>query len=282
MEGNSMKRAYFVCLSLCLTTLLAARPAQAQTETVVHSFGVKAGDGVSPESRLTADAAGNLYGTTAYGGVVVYGTVFELSPNRHGGWNETVLYTFTGGADGAEPDLSYVTFDSAGKLYGTTFAGGAYGLGVVFELSPTGTGWTETVLHNFGGYAGDGAKPINGLIMDRAGNLYGTTAFGGSGSDGAVFELSPSDGGWTEQVIYNVESTGSGLTMDGAGNIFGTSISTVFELSPNGIGGWNPAVIHTFSGARAKHYVYPNGTPVLDHAGTLYGTTFDGGDKNNG
>jgi len=262
--------------------LIAARPTLAQTETVLHSFGKRIGDGVSPESRLTPDGKGNFYGTTPFGGSSVYGTIFELSPNRRGGWNETVIYRFTGGVDGAEPDLSHVIFDNAGNLYGTTFFGGAYGLGVVFELSPVGANWTETVLHSFGGYAGDGAKPVNGLIMDSAGNLYGTTAFGGSGGTGTVFELSPSGGGWTEQVIDNVESTSAGLTMDAAGNIFGTSISTVFELAPNGSGGWNPTVLHTFAGARSKHYIYANGTPVFDKAGNLYGTTYEGGNKNNG
>src|ERR1022692_429078 len=118
--------------------LLAARPALAQTETVLYNFcsvgGDDCTDGSYPTSHLTADSAGNLYGTTLYGGLG-YGTVFELSP-RGSDWNEAVLYAFTGGADGGNPYLSYVMFDSVGNLYGTAKNGGAHGYGVVFELSP--------------------------------------------------------------------------------------------------------------------------------------------------
>jgi uncharacterized repeat protein (TIGR03803 family) len=242
---------------------------------VLYSF-TGGSDGANPQSRLTFDAAGNLYGTTYSGGLWGYGTVFELSPNGNGGWNETVLYSFTGGADGANPVWSYVMFDSVGNLYGTAYSGGANGYGVVFELSPVGTSWTETVLYSFAAGA-DGANPANGLIMDPAGNLYGKTLYGAYG-DGIVFELSPSGGSWTEQVIYaaETEATNAGLTMDAAGNIYGTTYSTVFELSPNGRGGWNPIVIHTFAGA-PKDGIDAEGTPVLDQAGNLYGTTYSGG-----
>jgi uncharacterized repeat protein (TIGR03803 family) len=272
-----MKRAYFACLFLCLTTSFAVRLAQAQTETVLYNF--KGGsDGFTPQSRLTSDGAGNLYGTTSFGGLG-FGTVFELSPNGSGGWNETVLYSFTGGADGANPYMSYVLFDSAGNLYGTTYEAGSYGYGVVFELSLTGTSWTEAVLYSFAGGADD-ANPLNGLIMDSAGNLYGRTYEAGGGS-GTIFELSKSGGGWTKQVIYNDAPGYAGLTMDTAGNIFGVTTDVVFELSPNGHGGWNPTVIHTFSGGSTDGLV-AEGTPVLDHAGNLYGTTLGGGSKNNG
>jgi uncharacterized repeat protein (TIGR03803 family) len=120
---------------------------------------------------------------------------------------------------------------------------------------------------------------MNGLIKDSAGNLYGTTLENGPLS-GTVFELSPSGGGWTQRVIYSAP-TSTGLTMDAAGNIYGATTSTVFELSPNGNGGWNPTVIHTFGG-----YPYDGsgaeGTPVLDQAGNLYGTTYEGGAYNRG
>ena len=266
--------------------LIAAHPAQAATETVLYNFcsAQNCTDGDDPQSGLTFHA-GNLYGTTCTGGLWQAGTVFELSPNGGGGWNETVLYSFTGEADGGCP-YANVTFDSAGNLYGTTPAGGipngGYGAGVVFELSPAGSSWTETTAYSFQGGA-DGEDPYDGLILDSAGNFYGINSAG-------VFELTPSGGGWAEQVIY--PDTGGGgyanLTMDPAGNMFGVFAnptgngpSSAFELSPNGSGGWNPSVIYTFPGYSGDGS-NPEGTPVLDQAGNLYGTTTDGGSANGG
>jgi uncharacterized repeat protein (TIGR03803 family) len=262
---------------LSVLLLIAARPAQAQTEAVLYNFNGNP-DGANPQSRLTLNG-GNLYGTTQSGGLGS-GTVFELSPNGSGGWNESVLYNFcslASCADGANPTYAYVTFDGQGNLYGTAYAGGANGYGVVYKLSPGQSGWTETVLYSFAS-SPDGANPVNGLIMDAAGKLYGTTYAGGQGSNGGngtIFQLTPSGGGWTEKVIANIRSTYSGLTMDGAGNIFGTTYTKVFKLSPNG-SGWKWTVLYTF-GAGSN----PNGTVVLDSAGNLYGTTFAGGTYGN-
>jgi len=272
-------RAALILAVLSALLLIAARPAQAQTETVLYNF-TGGSDGANPFSRLTSDGAGNFYGTTFSGGLWGWGTVFELSPNGSGGWNETVLYSFTGGEDGSLPYFSYVIFDSVGNLYGTAQTGGANGYGVVFELSPVGTSWTETVLYSFA-VGTDGFFPENGLIMDSAGNLYGKTLSGGSSNNGTVFELSPSGGGWKEQVIYSEPkqyrgSYAPGLTMDAAGNIFGiTGGSQVFELSPNGSGGWNPTILHGFPGGKDR--ASPEGTLALDKAGNLYGTTLIGG-----
>ncbi len=255
--------------------LMVAGPAQAQTETVLYNFCSQpnCGDGYEPVAGLTS-YGGNFYGTTQGG----EGTVFELSPNGNGGWNETVLYSFTGGADGSEPQ-GYVTFDSKGNLYGTTLYGGAYGYGVVFELSPTGGSWTETVLYSFTGRA-DGGNPENGLVFDKAGNLYGITCeYPGSGTS-TVFELSPSGGNWTEQTIYSFsgcEGDLLGVTMSAAGNIFGTTTGTVFELTPNGNGGWTPTVIHTFGSGTKDDGSIPEGSLVLDKAGHVYGATYYGG-----
>lgn len=252
-------------------TVLSTLPAQAQTETVLYNF-QDYPYGYFPNSGLTSDGKGNFYGTTSYGGVNGDGTVFELSPNGNGGWNETALYAFSGSVSGANP-YSPVIFDSAGNLYGVTVSGGAYGYGVVFELSSGSQGatWTETVLYSFdGGLYGD-SFPNTGLIFDRAGNLYGMDQIG-------VFELSPSGGKWTEQVIYNVDI--GGLTMDASGNIFGFGSSTVFELSPNGKGGWNPTVIATFApSAKGKNTL--SGI-ALDQAGNLYCTRTRSGTKGDG
>ncbi len=262
---------------LCALPFITTRPAQAQTETVLYYFCSKGGDectdGAHPTSGLTPDSAGNFYGTTYYGGRG-YGTVFELSPNGKGGWEEKVLHSFSGGKDGSNPYLSNLIFDSAGNLYGTTYYGGIAqsqdGFGTVFKLSPAGKGWKETVLHSFAGGT-DGVFPVNGLIMDSQGNLYGTTA-GNNNEEGTVFELSPSDKGWKQQTIYTDVTDGAGLTMDTAGNIFGVSRWVAFELSPNGSGGWNPTVIYTFK-TKDKQSPNPEGTLVFDSNGNLYGTT---------
>jgi uncharacterized repeat protein (TIGR03803 family) len=260
--------------------LIAARPAQAQTETVLNNF--LAGTS-SPYSGLTPDTVGNFYGTTFAGGNATpgHGTIFELSPDGSGGWNETTLYSFCSVlscADGSGP-LSNVIFDSLGNLYGTTTSGGAHGAGVVFELTLFGETWVEIVLYDFCSQSGctDGANPASGLIMDSAGNLYGTTS-------GGVFELSPSGSGFTEQVIYQPAGGGvvGGLTPDSFGNIFGATGSTVFELSPvtvvspSGTVGWTGTVIHTFTGS-PKDGSGLTSAPVLDSAENLFGVTSSGG-----
>src|SRR5579859_4853818 len=124
--------------------------AYGQTEQTLYNFSGYA-DGGNPLSSLMMDAAGNLYGTTFVGGANGAGEVFELSPSAGGGWTESVLYSFTGGADGANPYLADVIFDAAGNLYGTTVGGGAHNLGVVFELTPTSGGWSKSVLYSFAG-----------------------------------------------------------------------------------------------------------------------------------
>ncbi len=295
-----MKCFYSLQLLTCIVTLatllIAARPAQAQSETVLYNFcsAVNCTDGSGPDSRLIRDGAGNFYGTTRWGGVFGFGSVFELSPNGSNGWNETVLYSFSGGQngpDGAYPwRFSNLIFDSKENLYGTTAYGGVYGLGVVFELSLVGTTWKETILHNFAGGTSDGSYPSGDLTMDLAGNVYGTTPIGGSAGGGIVFELSPSNTGWTEQVIYssgldnygyNITGVGmaAGLSMDGAGNIYGANGDSVIELSPNAQGGWNLAVLHTFTAPVDQNALDLGdvGTPVLDQAGNIYGTTIVGG-----
>ncbi len=168
------------------------------TETVLHTFQNNGVDGSGPAAGLISDSAGNLYGTTNDGGtgpcnfegVLGCGTVFELSPQTGGGWEEAVLYSFQGGTDGEYPRASLI-LDAAGDLYGTTQEGGAYGSGTVFELTPLQGGvWTERVMHSFGKNE-DGLIPEAGLVLDSAGNLYGTTEFGGVHGAGTVFRLVP-------------------------------------------------------------------------------------------
>ncbi len=164
----------------------------AWTETTLHSFGGPGRPGGDPNGVLIADAAGNFYGTTMFGGANLYGAVFELSPPAEGqtGWTETTLFSFDR-TNGSKPDAGLLA-DYAGNLYGTTTRGGAHNEGVLFELSPPVTGqsvWTETLLYSFG-YA-NGSSPQGALIVDEVGNLYGTACCGGAHQAGVVFKLTP-------------------------------------------------------------------------------------------
>jgi uncharacterized repeat protein (TIGR03803 family) len=155
-------------------------------ESILHGF-TGAADGANPSpGSLVFDSGGNLYGTTGAGGSSNQGVVYKLAPNGDGTWTESVLHSFTGGADGGAPGAG-VVFDSAGNLYGTTYSGGAAGDGVVFKLVLNSKGWQEVVLHTFLGY---GSHPAGGVILDSAGNLYGTASTGTS-KGGVVYEITP-------------------------------------------------------------------------------------------
>ncbi len=178
-------------------------------EQVLYSF--QGPDGSNPQARLIADAKGNLYGgtTAGLGGAFGDGCVFELSLNSDHMWTETVLYNFSG-PDGQIPLSSLIWDKWQLNLYGTTVAGGAYGLGTVYELSPSAGGtWTEQVLYSFGTLGDiDGWEPQFELIFDAAGNLYSTTQLGGiysrtDDNGGTVFRLSPGSNGWTETQLYS-------------------------------------------------------------------------------
>jgi uncharacterized repeat protein (TIGR03803 family) len=158
------------------------------TEAVLHNF-ANGSDGGYPTGGLIFDSLGNLYGITEIGGATDAGTVFELSPSSGGSWSETILYTFGSKAsDGSNP-FGNLVFDSAGNLYGTAFDGGTDGSGTVFELKPFDGHWYEKTLYNFGSSAGDGNSPAAGVVLDSAGNLYGTCSYGGAHNVGTVFEI---------------------------------------------------------------------------------------------
>jgi uncharacterized repeat protein (TIGR03803 family) len=260
------------------------------TERVLHDFNNKGTDAQNPEAGLTFDAAGNLYSTTNAGGAYASGTAFELTPKAGGDWTETVLHDFNNKATDGNYPYAGLIFDATGNLYGTTYLGGTYGHGAVFEMMPAaGGGWSETVLHNFKGGSTDGRGPYAGLILDAAGNLYGTTTYGGVYGHGTVFELTPAAGGaWTETVLHDFGhgtdgyEPYAGLILDAAGNLYGTTVlggtygsGTVFELTPATGGSWTETVLHHFGngtdGAR------PYGGLIFDAAGNLYGTTQQGG-----
>ena len=248
-------------------------------ETVLHSF--SGPDGQQPFAEVTFDPAGSIYGTAEQGGMN-YGLVYKLTPSG-GGWTETVLYTFTGLADGGNP-FGNLIFDGGGNLYGTT----AFGDGTVYELTPSGPGWVETVLHTFLGT--DGSEPYAGVVFDQAGNLYGSTITGGPSGGGTVFALTPSGGGWNETGLHSFSgATQPGpfgnVLMDAGGNLYGTVVGAganqkgaVFKLSPSG-GGWTYTSLHDFTGGADG--AFPYGNLVFDSAGNLYGTASAGGTGGN-
>ena len=213
-------------------------------ETVLYTFSGGT-DGATPMAGLTFDSAGNLYGTTEFGGSRDYGVVYQLSLASSGRWQESVLYTFEfGTGDGYNPQ-STVALDAQGNLYGTTSAGGAAKSGVVFELSPSTTlQWKETIIHQFG--PGDGQFPATaGVVIDGSGNLWGNTTLGGPLGDGAVYELSPnSDGTWSEPLLVFFRGLDgahpqNNILIDNLGFMYGTTASGgpgsyggVYEIVP--------------------------------------------------
>jgi uncharacterized repeat protein (TIGR03803 family) len=281
--------ATVIAILVLTTSVFAARD-----ERTVYSF--KGGnDGIDPQSALSTDSAGNLYGTTFHGGGsnqcgVGCGTVFELTPQSGGEWTESVLYQFSGGVTGSFPNAGLV-LDSSGNLYGSTQQGGTGALyGVVFELSPSSSGWNETTLYTFTG-GSDGGFPNSPPIVDPNGNLYGTTAGGGTG-DGVVFELKKSNGSWRETVLYSFTggrdgSFPEGLSMDASGNLYGVTLvggagnsGVLFELKFSN-GHWKELTLHSFTGGYDGNL--PSGHLIFDKKGSIYGSTsFGGGGGCNG
>lgn len=331
---------FIACLSCILMLALCPVSAAAEwKESVLYSFqGIP--DGAGPIGGFVFDSAGNLYGATQDGGAKSCvsanqcGTIYQLTPPRKKGdpWTETVLYVFKGNTakDGTSP-FGGLVIDSAGNLYGTTGYGGTgncvllgimMGCGTVFELSPPshkGGAWTETILYSFPN-AKKGYLPNGDLVFDSAGNLYGATMFGGGrGTNcnvlyqycGAIFELSPPKkkaGRWTEKVLYSFkgvnaeQNSGDGanpngyLVLDSTGSLYGTTYvggnnqqgvcrggtggtgcGIVFKLSPPAQEGaqWNETILHRM-GASTEDGSNPVGGLALDSDGNLFGATFFG------
>jgi len=275
-------------------------------EAVLHSFGAYPTDGTYPEGGLLFDAAGNIYGITNAGGENCLdnfgcGTAYELSPMPSGGWTETILYNFcsTGNPsscpDGAYPSAGLI-MDAKGNLYGTASGGGTGGEGTIFRLSPPsvqGGSWTQTVLWSFSENPENGAGPGYGkLNMDSAGNIYGTTAGGGSKRLGTVFELSPqSDGTYSFSILHSFSGSDGygplyGVTFDSAGNLYGTTAQggegksicyfgcgLIYKLSESD-GTWTETILFEFDGIIGA---YPISPISIDKFGNLYGTVEEGG-----
>jgi hypothetical protein len=267
-------------------------------ETQLYVFqGISGGaqDGEGPLSAPLFDQAGNIYGATLYGGTNNMGLAYQLTPSG-GGYTKSTIWTFSGSSGQAHPEGDLIS-DTAGNIYGTT-----YGIAVdgeVWELTPTPSGWTLNTLYAFQNQM-DGENPGIGVIFDQFGNLYGATENGGSGyggsGGGTVFQLKPSGAGWAFNELASLNGVlnnrcgpeeGS-LVMDAAGDLYGTTNcdgmynkGNVFELSPSPNGMWTYTDLHDFQGG-ANDGQYPVSNLVLDTEGNLYGTTFEGGSGTNG
>ena len=274
---------------------LSPTSAASFTETILYSFKGGSADGAFPEGSLVRDSAGNLYGVTSVGGIRATvcnssaapgcGVIFRLTPTTTGGWTETVLHRFTG-TDGGNSFAGLVR-DSKGNFYGATSAGGSKGLGTVYKLSLTSTGWKETVLHSFTGGT-DGASPFmfeTALTLDGLGNIYGSTYSGGAASAGIVFKLAPqTSGAWTEKILYTFQGgadgsePATGVILDKSGNVYGTTwrggtqigSGTVFELTA--ANGYAKTILHDFNVLTDPAKETPH-TLLFDASGNLFGTT---------
>jgi hypothetical protein len=250
-------------------------------ETRIYWFGVfnGVGDGYNPGTGpVIFDPAGNIYGTTNLGGLYGQGTAYQLVKTQNG-WTEHIIANFTTN-NSAQNNVSGLTFNSTGSLFGTVYSGGPFGQ--VFELTPSGQGWNEQTIYSFQG-GSNGAYPVGGLVFDAAGNAYGTTAGAYQSQQGILFQLSPqADGTWKETVLYLFPGNGpvNNLTMDAAGNIYGTTPGTpginpdhngmVFKLSPIN-GSWTFTQLYEFTGG--DDGAFPSGIVAVDPAGNLYGVT---------
>ena len=240
------------------------------------------------------DHSSHLYGSTVIGGNMGSdcnkgcGQVFVLGQISVLSWYYIVVHDFAdAGSDGRFPQ-GLLNFDADNNIYGTTGAGGSANHGTVYMLTPNRDreGWSETLLYSFQGGTSDGANPIAGVVLDAAGNVYGTTSEGGSAGLGTVYMLTPSNGAWTETLLYSFQGGGdastpnSSLSFDAAGNLYGTAgggadnQGTIFKLTPSG-GHWTESVVHTFTGGADGGQ--PFGGVTIDSSGNLYGTASIGG-----
>ena len=284
----------------CGVVYLLSKSGKKWVETVMYNFtGGK--DGFGPGGTVVFDGAGNLYGTTPDGGNLRKcnglgcGVVYQISPVRGGGWTQTVLHTFTGGADGAVGSLGPLFVDKTGSIFGIAELGGdpSCQCGTVFRLTSVGGAWKFKTLLAFTGIPNAGS-PYGGVIADAKGKLYGTTYFGGANGAGSVFELTKSAGKFTESVLYSFTGGANGgsptttLMFDAKGNLYGTTSAggdsngdgVVFKLAPKSGGKWKESVVHTFGkGSDGRNPYYGL---ISDKSGNLFGTTAIGGGSGQG
>jgi uncharacterized repeat protein (TIGR03803 family) len=245
-----------------------------------YSFAGKP-DGAAPHGPMIEDANGNLYGTTSSGGAQGDGAIYRLQPNGSS-YTESIVYSFRGAPDGSYPVAGQIA-DNTGAFYGTTEFGGTGGLGTVFKLTPSGSGYTESILYSFRG-SPDGAQPLDSLYIGPDGALYGTTSEGGNmKNNGTVFKLARTDRSFMDRVLWTFGSVaGDGafpwgsVLVDQSGVIYGTTIDggqsgsggigTFFTLTPSGKGAYNEKRLY-FNGYNGAG---PEAGPTADDGGNLY------------
>jgi len=272
----------------CGTVFKLTRIGSGWIFTPIYTF-QGAPDGGGPYSRVSFGPNGTLYGTTVGGGISGCpggcGTVYNLQPPPTAcvtalcPWRETVLYRFQGGSDAFYP-TGDIVFDAAGAIYGTTYIGGTAGPGTVWKLTPSGGSWAESIIHNFNG-GGEGGNPYGGVVFDSNGNLYGASSAGGTTGYGALWELSPSGGDWSETTLYDFQGTSDGgaptagliyvgIDLYGVTQVGPNHAGTAYELTPSG-DGWS---FNTISGLPPGSG--PFSSLVADSTGNLYGATQGG------
>ena len=274
--------------TLLFVLAMSLTAATATTTNVI--FSCEEDEGEYADTDLETDSVGNIYGTTVLGGDFGSGTVFQLSPTPNG-WVHTVLYSFTGGADGGEP-YKGVTIDRDGNLYGTAVTGGSGscegGCGVIYKLTNIKGTWTQKVIHAFTG-GDDGSGPGSRVTVDRAGRIYGMTPTGGANGLGTIYKIGPlSSGASTFKVIHaftggaDGSSGSAGRMVLRDGHLYGAATTggsngsgVVFELTPRALGGWDFRTIYTFQGQ--PDGIFPYGALLFDGSGNIYGTTYYGG-----
>ena len=283
-----------VLAAFAVMAMLASGARAASTTEAIYSLAGE-DDGEYTDTDLVIDSACNLYGSSVLGGDFGGGTVFQLTPSGNS-WIHTVLYSFTGDADGGEP-YKGVTLDAEGNLYGTAVTGGSGscegGCGVAYKLTNSGGTWTQTVIHSFTG-GDDGSGPGAGLTIDKRGNLYGMAPTGGAYGLGTIYQLHPDgSGNYALKVIHAFTGGTDGATGSAGrmvlrgGHLYGAATAggangkgTAFELTPTSSGEWNFKTIYSFKGQPDAGFPY--GGLTFDASGNLYGTTYYDGANNLG